>query len=126
MITMRQKTAVFKALSNETRLRILILLSRRELCVCEIEEALGLSQSRISRHLTVLRNAGLVADRREGTWIYYRLSSPRDDLERTLQECFATCFNELPRVRKDEEKLAEVLSADRGALCEPEGAGKRK
>ena len=123
---MRQKIAVFKALSNETRLRILILLSRRELCVCEIEEALELSQSRISRHLTVLRNAGLVVGRREGTWIYYRLAQPRDDLERTLQKCLGTCFNEIPTVRKDVGRLAEVLSVGRGKLCAPEGAGKRK
>ena len=123
---MRQKTAVFKALSNETRLRILILLSRRELCVCEIEEALELSQSRISRHLTVLRNSGLVLDRREGTWIYYRLALPRDDLERTLQKCVGTCFNELPKVRKDMEKLAAIASLGREKMCAAKRAGRKR
>ena len=65
----------FAALANDTRLRPLILLSRQpELCVCELTHALGLSQPHISRHLAQLREAGLVADRREGVWVYYRIN----------------------------------------------------
>ncbi len=65
----------FKALSDETRLRIMtLLLENDELCVCDFVGALGETQSKISRHLRYLYHAGLVADRREGLWIHYRLS----------------------------------------------------
>ena len=64
-----------KALADETRLRIFALLTRQELCVCEIEDVLNLSQSLVSNHLAVLRQAGLVRARRDetdGRWIFYR------------------------------------------------------
>ena len=64
---------LFKALSDPTRLRIVALLAQDELCVCHVEGALGLSQPLISRHLAILRNAGVVAHRRAGSWVYYRL-----------------------------------------------------
>jgi ArsR family transcriptional regulator, arsenate/arsenite/antimonite-responsive transcriptional repressor len=63
----------FHALSDETRVRIVDLLREGELCVCEVTEALELSQSLLSFHLKVLREAGLVRDRREGRWVYYAL-----------------------------------------------------
>lgn len=65
---------VFKALADETRTRISLLIAREgELCVCELTCALGESQPKISRHLALLRSSGLLADRRQGQWIYYRL-----------------------------------------------------
>ncbi len=64
---------IFKALSDETRLRILKLLERDELCVCDIVAALGMSQPKVSFHLNVLKEAGLIKDRKEGRWIHYRL-----------------------------------------------------
>ncbi|MCP2072045.1 UNVERIFIED_ORG: ArsR family transcriptional regulator [Pseudomonas lini] len=65
---------VFKALADDTRTRIALLVAREgELCVCELTTALGLSQPKISRHLAQLRNAGLLSDRRQGQWVYYRL-----------------------------------------------------
>ncbi len=68
------ETDFFKQLSDETRLRCLMLmLTEGELCVCELIHALGLSQPKVSRHLAHLRQAGIVQDRREGQWIYYRL-----------------------------------------------------
>lgn len=70
---MKQMAQTFKALSDETRLRILVLLTRGELCVCDLMAVLGLPQSTVSRHLAYLRNAGLVSDRREGVWMYYCL-----------------------------------------------------
>lgn len=64
----------FRALSDLTRLRCLVLLQRAgELCVCELTEALELSQPKISRHLANLREAGMVEDRRDGLWVFYRL-----------------------------------------------------
>ncbi len=63
-----------KALADQTRLRILLLLaSGRELCVCELTQALELAQPKISRHLAILRESGLLQDRKAGLWVYYRL-----------------------------------------------------
>ena len=68
------ETEFFKQLSDETRLRcLMLLLAEGELCVCELTHALDLSQPKISRHLAHLRQSGIVQDRREGLWIYYRL-----------------------------------------------------
>jgi ArsR family transcriptional regulator, arsenate/arsenite/antimonite-responsive transcriptional repressor len=69
---------LFKALGDETRLRIVALLSHGELCVCHIEEALKLSQPSASRQLAVLKNAGVVEPRRAGSWVYYRLAAQAD------------------------------------------------
>jgi ArsR family transcriptional regulator len=64
---------VFHALSDETRLRIIGLLRHGERCVCDLVAALGLGQSRLSFHLKTLKDAGLVLDRPDGRWVYYRL-----------------------------------------------------
>lgn len=64
-----------KALSDPSRLRILnLLLALGELCVCDVESALGFTQSKASRHLNILKQAGLVADRRDAIWSYYRVA----------------------------------------------------
>lgn len=71
---MKDLLSVFKALSDETRLRIVKLLENGELCVCHIVAAVDMSQPRISFHLKTLKDAGLVQDRREGKWMHYRLN----------------------------------------------------
>ena len=63
----------FHALSDETRVQIVEMLSHKERCVCELEQVLDIAQSRLSFHLKVLKDAGLLADRREGRWMYYNL-----------------------------------------------------
>jgi len=65
---------LFKALADETRLRVLKLLGRGELCVCEIAAALGMEQPRLSFHLRILKKAGIIIDRRQERWIVYRLN----------------------------------------------------
>jgi ArsR family transcriptional regulator len=75
---------VFKALADGTRLRILALLADGEVCVCDIQAALGVPQPKTSRHLAYLRRMGLVVDRKEGLWVYYRLADPDDPVVRTL------------------------------------------
>jgi len=70
---MKELVKVFKALSDETRIRLLKLLCERELCVCELMQALDMTQSRVSRNLGILREAGLVKDRRDGLWVFYSL-----------------------------------------------------
>ena len=72
---MSNPASILKAFAEDTRLRILRLVSSQEFAVTELVAILGVRQSRVSRHLAVLRNAGLVRDRREGNWIYYRLSA---------------------------------------------------
>ena len=69
----RHLAELFHALSDETRLAVLEMLRGGERCVCELQDALGASQSRLSFHLKVLKKAGLVADRREGRWAHYSL-----------------------------------------------------
>ncbi len=67
--------SLFASLANDTRLRCLMLLTRHEeLCVCELTHALDISQPHVSRHLALLRESGLVADRRAGLWVYYRIN----------------------------------------------------
>ena len=71
---MNNLTPVFKALSDETRLRILRLLKDRELCVCDIADTLSMTQPNISFHLGMLKEAGLIQDRKNGRWIHYSLN----------------------------------------------------
>lgn len=70
---MEEFTKVFKALSDKTRLRIVYLLfnSKTDLCVCEFVDSLEESQYNISRHLKILKNVGLIRERKEGRWVYY-------------------------------------------------------
>lgn len=70
---------LFRALADPTRLRLLNLIGNREICVCYFVEILGISQPKISRHLAYLRRAGIVASRRDGKWMHYRLSMPKDE-----------------------------------------------
>ncbi len=104
---MKEAAALFSALSDETRLRILSLLVQGELCVCHLEEILQMPQSKVSRHLMVLRHAGLVACRREGTWMHYSLLEPKDDLHARVIDCLRTCLQETPQVRSDVRRIAD-------------------
>jgi ArsR family transcriptional regulator, arsenate/arsenite/antimonite-responsive transcriptional repressor len=107
-LEVRSVSRLFKALGDETRLRIVALLSHGELCVCHLQEALGLSQSNVSRHLSVLRAAGVVEDRRDGTWVYYRLVRQPDlDCERQLRGLVKSFANR-DVLRVDVERLLET------------------
>ncbi len=72
----KAKSKVFKALADSIRLRILGLLSSREMCVCEVMVALDLTQPTASHHLRILENVGLVKDRKEGKWVFYSIANP--------------------------------------------------
>ena len=71
---MEELTTIFKALSDETRLRIIKLLEQGELCVCDITVALDMVQPKVSFHLSTLKEAGLIKDRKQGKWIHYSLN----------------------------------------------------
>jgi ArsR family transcriptional regulator len=76
---MRETASFFKVLADEARLKMLwLLFNHRELCVCDFIEVLAITQSKASRHLRILYRAGLVADRREGLWVYYALRPLQD------------------------------------------------
>ena len=75
---------LFKALADRTRLRILGLLGAGEICVCHIHESLSLPQPTVSRHLAYLRKSGLVATRRDGLWVHYRLADLPDPVLQAL------------------------------------------
>jgi len=72
----RKKSRLLKALANETRLKMLRLLSTREMCVCELTVALDLTQPTASHHLNILQNVGLVRDRKDGKWVFYSVARP--------------------------------------------------
>ncbi len=95
---------VFKGLADETRLRVLKLLSEGELCVCEIAAALSLEQPRLSFHLGVLKKAGLITDRRQQRWILYKLNE-KDLFIRFLMLSVSDRFPE-ELARLDRERLA--------------------
>ena len=116
-MVMKRETSIFKALSDETRLRIMKLLLKKELCVCEIEAALNLPQSKVSRHLMVLRLVGLVTDRREGTWIFYSLFKPRDDFEKSIVQIIKNALSDDKLTKQDENRLKKKLSQVYAYTC---------
>lgn len=85
--SMKQAVKTFKALGDPTRLRIIKLLENGELCVCQLIAVLGMGQSRISRHLSILKGAGLIVDDRKGKWVHYRLCCK--DAAQNICSCLA-------------------------------------
>ena len=104
---------LFKAFADETRLRILHLLSRGELCVCDIHDTLKLPQSKVSRHLACLRRAGLVRLRKNGLWKHYSLTAPQGHFHRSLVRCLHRCFDEVDILKRDRAALKKRLQEKR-------------
>jgi ArsR family transcriptional regulator len=101
---------LFNALADETRLRILNLLNEGELCVCDLMKVLKEPQSKISRHLAYLRQAGLVQGRREGLWMHYRLSRQTAKLYNVLLKAVCCCRSESNELGKDLKTLSKNKS----------------
>ena len=107
---MRKEAQLFKALADETRLQILwLLLGQEELCVCNIMGVLGITQSKASRHLRYLFNAGLVTDRREGLWMYYRISVAPGSREGKLLQVLREMLAGKPAARALSEQMQQWL-----------------
>lgn len=104
-IDARAWSRVFRALGDETRVRIVALLSHGELCVCHVEQALALPQPMISRHLAVLRAAGVVEARRAGTWVYYRLADQAHVHVRAMIEGVTASFASQRALRADLSRI---------------------
>src|SRR5258708_7936614 len=96
---------LFKALSDPDRVRIVALLAHGELCVCHIEEALDDSQPSVSRHLAMLRAAGVVESRREGNWVYYQLCVQSNPECRRQLRALVDSFAKRDMLRRDVERL---------------------
>ena len=97
---------VFKALADQTRLRIIGLLLSGEICVCHIHESLGLPQPTVSRHLAYLRNAGLVVSRKDGLWVHYQLADLSDPVVKTLLDAVGHALGHLDSGKRDHKRLA--------------------
>ena len=114
---MHTTARMFKALGDETRLRILGLLTCGERCVCDLMTVLELPQSTVSRHLSTLRNAGWVAGRRQGLWMYYRLAGEESLLQQKAMELLRRELVALPQGKRDQKSLAAYLVTKSEAAC---------
>ena len=111
--------AVTKALSDRNRLRVVLMLGSGELCLCQIIEMLSLAPSTVSKHMTVLRQAGLVEARKQGRWIYYKLS--QSDNDENLQGIVTWAREALSGDRQtldDARQLEIVKQMDNESLCQ--------
>ncbi len=108
---MRDLERMFKGLADQTRLRILNLLLHGELCVCDIQYVLESSQPNVSRHLTYLKNSGLVLDRREGARMYYRLAQPNEGVKKSMYAFLRDVFRASEELAADSEKLKKAIEA---------------
>ena len=112
---------IFAALADPTRLRLLNLMAGREVCVCYFVEILGQGQPKISRHLAYPRNAGLVAARREGKWMHYRICPQSDAAATSILATVLDALGASPQMRADCAKLDRACCAPQ-RLVLPEGA----
>lgn len=105
---------VLKILSDEVRLKIVYLLSENELCVCELMEALEMNQSRISNHLRILRDTGIIKSKREGKWIFYYLS--KDTMDKAIWDIIQSIVEKIDEERYliREKNVIEKLVPLRG------------
>ena len=107
---MKQEARFFKSLADETRLQILwLLMVKEELCVCDIMGVIGITQSKASRHLRYLFNLGLVTDRREGLWMYYRIAVPPGSWQEKQVRLLAEMLQDQPAARVLKERLEQWL-----------------
>ena len=109
---------ITKALSDENRVRTLLALNRRELCVCQIIELLELAPSTVSKHMSILANARLVESRQQGRWRYYRLAGDEAPPEvREAIEWTIRTLSKTSRIKQDAERMNEILKIDPEVLC---------
>jgi len=105
---MEQLVQFFRALSDETRLRIVILLTQGELCVCDLMAVLDEPQSKVSRHLAYLKHSGLTNSKRAGVWMHYWLKEPGNEVHKAQINFLKEQLSHVPQFRIDREKLSEL------------------
>jgi ArsR family transcriptional regulator, arsenate/arsenite/antimonite-responsive transcriptional repressor len=115
MKTLTQHEQIFKALSDKSRLRILKMLQRKSLCVCEMTDILKLATSTVSKHLSILRDAGLIIDEKDKKWINYRINPKPKTGAVSNAILFIMLQLEDDEVIRNDEKLISIV--DRNVLC---------
>ena len=116
---MREFIKITKALADPNRVRVLLALQRRELCVCQIVELLQLAPSTISKHLSILNHAGLIIPRKTERWVYYRLPDKKAPV--VVREAIDWIHNSLaksPEAVSDVKSLKKILNLNPSALCQ--------
>lgn len=112
---MKELVKVFKAVADPNRIRILKMLQQKKMCVCELSAALGITQPSVSRHLAMMKEAGLVRDEREGHWINYQLSEEKvNQYAPVIMEHIKSWINDNSRIKED---AAKIKSLNRETLC---------
>ncbi len=106
---MHNLLSVSKSLADETRLRILNLLGDRDFCVCELQDILQMSEPRISRHVRILKEAGLLSYRKKGKWVYYSLN--KTEGKDLLLSYLQLCFLKDPVFKRDKDASANIVVA---------------
>lgn len=108
---------VLKALSDQGRVRIVMALAGAgELCVCQVVELLGLAPSTVSKHLSILKQAGLVRSRKKGRWVFYSFTDSGEGM--VIRECLRNSLGDDETVSRDAEILKKVLKEDPEILCQ--------
>ena len=116
---MESVLAITRALADENRVRALLVLDGRELCVCQLIEFLELAPSTVSKHMTILRQARLIDGRKKGRWMNYRLAGTH--ASSAVKEAIAWLRRSLsndPVARRDTRRMQKILNTDREVLCE--------
>ncbi len=112
---MRELIKVLKAASDKNRMRILKMLEKKKMCVCELSAVLGIKQPSVSKHLSILKEAGLIQDERNGQWIdYFRCREKINKYAPVLQATIKGWLNDDPIVKSDQKKIATLC---REELC---------
>ncbi len=111
-------TEIAQALSDSSRVRALMSLRKQELCVCQLIDLLDLAPSTVSKHMAILKQAGLVETRKEGRWVYYRLSEPEEGSAAAMaQRWVQEALSRSPQIREDDRKLREILATELEVIC---------
>src|SRR5690606_11250269 len=114
----KKAARMFAALSDENRLRLLDALRRGELCVCRLVALLGLSTSTVSKHLSILRDAGLLDSRKSGRWVYYRLADQTDfPIMGKKAPAIFQAMEKSSVIRTDDKELKRICRQDVDDLC---------
>lgn len=119
---MREFLKITKALADSNRVRVVLILKGGELCVCQITELLRLAPSTISKHLSILHNAGLIESRKTERWVYYRL--PGKEAPLMVRDAVAwvqESLGDAPEAREDREKLKKILKINPAIICRRQG-----
>ena len=119
---MREILGVMKALSDENRLRIVAALDGRELCLCQIVELLGLANSTVSRHMSILYQAGIVRSRKDGRWSWFRMADAGSTQAQAAVTLVMRSLVADDRIRDDAQRLKQILSIAPEILCRQRNA----